>query len=368
MSETNNFHKEAVYYNCLNIALQGDFLNLEKLKQAFESYENIWFLKSSQQTEQIKNFPRLKETIISYQHKLDPEKEFAKLSLNNVNLILLEQDSYPSILKQINHAPLGLYIKGQLPKEPYLALAIVGTRRPSYYGKQAAEQISSQLSQAGAVIVSGLAWGTDTICHKACLKNKGQTIAVLGSGLDIIYPPVNKKLAQEITASGCIISEYSLNTLPLKHHFPLRNRIISGLSSGTIVIEAPLKSGSLITSRFALDQNREVFAIPGPINSNLSVGTNKLIQQGAKLITCAKDVLEEFGIDLPQDIQNKMAEIETKQEKEILSLFDSSEIISIDKIIEVSNLKAAEAISVIIELENKGYIKNTGNGQYIIKK
>lgn len=354
---------EHKYLNALNLALGADFLTLYRLKERFESYESIWNLKSSD-AENIPDLHKSKERILKAKDTINPDEEWQKLKNQNIDFLLKEDDHYPKLLKEIPHAPLGLYVKGIINPDS-IKISVVGTRRPSYYGKQAAEQITGELSKAQIDVVSGLAWGTDTIVHKTALKYGAKTLAVLGCGIDIIYPPVNKKLAQEIIKNGALISEYPLGTPPVKYHFPLRNRIISGLSLGVIVTEAPLKSGALITAKYALDQNREVFSVPGPITSNLSIGTNRLIQQGAKLILSARDVFEELNLDLNLDTKEKMIELEDKQEEEIMAYFLDSEPILIDKIIEQSNLEASEVLSTITSLELKGLIKNIGGGNYI---
>jgi len=203
----------------------------------------------------------------------------------------LQDKNYPAILKEIHSPPKELYVKGKiLPQEK--AIAIVGTRNCSDYGKQVAYDFSSKLAKLGITIVSGLAQGIDTCAHQAALEAKGRTIAVLGTGINNIYPRFNTKLAEEISKNGAVISEYEPEANGTKYTFPQRNRIISGLSLGTIVIEAPERSGALITADFAMEQNREVFIIPGPIYSENSKGTNQLIKQGAKLITNIEDVLE----------------------------------------------------------------------------
>lgn len=211
--------------------------------------------------------------------------------------ISIESEDYPKQLKEIYDAPLKLYVLGNKELLSQKCIAIVGSRNATEYGKKVALQFSTKLSENGINIISGLAIGIDTYAHLGTLKsiNKGKTIAVLGSGLDEIYPKQNIELAKQILKSGgCIISEYPLGTKPEKSHFPQRNRIISGLSKGVLVVEASEKSGALITADFALEQGREVFAIPGNISSILSVGTNNLINDGAKLVRNYMDVIEEI--------------------------------------------------------------------------
>ena len=205
--------------------------------------------------------------------------------------------SYPARLREIEDAPLVLFHQGDQDFTARPAVAVVGTRNPTPYGCQQAKRISQQLAEAGIVIVSGLARGIDSISHQACLESNGQTVAVLGSGLAQVYPPENRSLAQRIRQHGTMLSEYDPNQRPNKNSFPRRNRIISGLSVITLVIEAPRKSGSLITARLALEQNRDVMAIPGPISSEMSRGCNDLIRDGAKLVQDIDDILEELPGD-----------------------------------------------------------------------
>lgn len=213
----------------------------------------------------------------------------------DIKIVTAEDDEFPERLKFIEPMPILLYVRGEIPKETNgLCISIVGTRNCSEYGAAAAKNISYGLAKCGAVVVSGMAKGIDTIANKSAIKAAGQTIAVLGSGVDFIYPYENKMLYEEIIQSGAVISEFPPMTKPDAGNFPIRNRIISGLSLGTVVVESDEKGGSMITARLALEQGRDVFAVPGQINSGQSRGTNELIKQGAKLVTCAEDVLEEY--------------------------------------------------------------------------
>jgi len=216
----------------------------------------------------------------------------------SIQKITLQDKDYPAILKELHSPPKIIYIKGKIIPKDKLAIGIVGTRKCTDYGKEIAYKLSSELSKLGITIVSGLAQGIDTYAHKGALDNKARTIAILGTGIDkkSFYPLENYDLSEQIAENGAIISEYEQGSRGTKYSFPQRNRIISGLSLGVIVIEAPEKSGALITADFALEQNKEVFVVPGPINSENSKGTNKLIKQGAKLITNIHDILEELNL------------------------------------------------------------------------
>ncbi|RKY33262.1 MAG: DNA-protecting protein DprA [Candidatus Omnitrophota bacterium] len=224
----------------------------------------------------------------------DLDKEFKQARDLGIKIITQDNSEYPHNLKHISDPPIVLYIKGELKREDALAIAIVGSRQASFYGLSFAQKFAADLSVYGITIVSGMARGIDTYAHKGALKSGGRTIAVIGSGFKHIYPAENLSLAEEIAEKGAVISEFSLDSKPLKQNFPRRNRLISGLSLGVLVAEAAKNSGALITSDFALEQGREVFAIPGKIDSANSSGVNSLIQQGAKPVTCVDDILEEF--------------------------------------------------------------------------
>ena len=272
--------EEKIYLNALNVVFKNDFLKLLPILSASKSFKDCW-----------------KKLSIKQKEHIDPCNEWQKLQKQKIDFILPSENKYPYLLKEISYAPSSFYIKGKIP-EKMPCIAIVGTRKISPYGKLVTEKLVQKLVYYNFVIISGLAYGIDTIAHKTALKNKGKTIAILGSGLNKIFPYSNRELAQEIIKHGALITEYPLESPPLKHYFPWRNRIISGLSLATVVIEAPERSGALITARFALEQNREVFAIPGSIFNENSIGTNNLIKQGAKLVSQIEDIFEELNIQL----------------------------------------------------------------------
>ena len=279
--------------------------------------------------------------------------------------ILLADKNYPKLLKEIFDPPKELYVWGELKAEEKYPLAVVGTRKISNYGKQVAVPLVKTLANAGLTIVSGLALGIDGLAHQAALDVGGRTIAVLGSSLDIIYPALHKKLAENIANSGgAVISEYPPGTRPAKYTFPARNRIVAGLSLGVLVIEAPEKSGALITARFALDQGREVFAVPGSVYNPNSIGCNKLIKMGAKPVTGAEDIFETFNLEFSTELKKEIKP-ETPEE-EILLKFLSHEPIHIDELIKSSKLSPSVANSTltIMEIDNK--VKNLGGNNYIL--
>ncbi len=220
--------------------------------------------------------------------------EYNLINSQRVKIVTSLDDDYPGSLREIADAPIILYVQGKLPVPDALSMAIVGSRRPSFYGTLNAHKFAMRLTEFGFVVISGMARGIDTAAHKGALKTGGTTIAVLGSGLANVYPTENKKLAEEIIETGAVLSEFPMNTPPLPYNFPRRNRIISGLSLGVIVVEAAQRSGALITADFALEQGREVFAVPGKIDHPASQGVHNLIKQGAKLVTSVDDILEDI--------------------------------------------------------------------------
>jgi len=290
------------------------------------------------------------------------DKELTLIKKHNIKLLTIDNDEYPSSLKYIDDPPYIIYIKGDIKKEDSLSIAVVGCRKPTIYGKMTCEKITSELVKTGFTVVSGLARGIDTIAHKVAVEHGKRTIAVLGSGLLNIYPYENKKLSSEIEKNGAILSEFSLLTKPERFNFPRRNRIISGLSLGTLVVEAGELSGALITARFALEQGREVFAIPGNINSLSSKGTNSLIKSGAKLVENVDDIIEELKNILPEEFINKKGQSElsniklTDIENKIYSLL-SDEPQHIDSLLRKSNITINLLSSTLINLEIKGFIK-----------
>ncbi|HNZ73003.1 MAG TPA: DNA-processing protein DprA [bacterium] len=342
-------------------------ISWQKIINYFPSLEAAWQASAE-------DFKRagLEEKLISYlisqRPTLNPEAELSKLLEEKINLIKITDPNYPRLLKEIYNPPAILYYRGSLDSLTKPTIAIVGTRKNSSYGRQVAEEIGGQLARAGLTIVSGLALGIDALAHLAAINHQEPTAAVLGSGLDWqnIYPATNRQLAQKIIdGQGIVLSELSLGTMPTKFTFPLRNRIISGLSLGTIVIEAPESSGALITAKYALEQNREVFAIPGSIYNRLSVGANNLIKAGAKLVNCHQDILEELNIkSIDEKISPLADQPHDSTELIILNLL-SKEPLHIDKIAIFSKLKINSLMSALTLLEMKGLIKDLGGKNYI---
>lgn len=285
--------------------------------------------------------------------------------MEGIKIVKITDPEYPASLKKIKDAPKILYYRGVLPKDNEQCFAVVGTRHPSEYGHQAALQISQNLINHNITIVSGLAPGIDTFSHKAVVEMKKRTIAVLGSGIDekTIYPRTNLLLSRKIIEyGGCLISELPEGTSGTRFTFPNRNRIISGLSSGVLVVEAKEKSGSLITANYAKKQNKKLFAVPGPIYSSNSWGPNELIKTGAKLVTTAKDILEELKI---KQLQLSRHEIDADNEEErlILDILKNGPA-DIDKIIEKTKIKASLVASTLALMEVSDKVRNLGSNTY----
>lgn len=285
-------------------------------------------------------------------------EQLRALKTFGVRLVSYWDPCYPSLLEKIYDPPIILFVKGQFEPVERNGMAIVGTRNPSSYGRLMAEKFSRDLARHGFTIVSGLARGIDSCAHDAAVKCGGATLAVLGSGLDRIYPDENKKLAGQICERGALISEYAMGTKPDAPNFPKRNRIISGICVGTIVVEAGQSSGALITADDALEQNREVFAIPGNVNNPRSFGCNRLIQQGAKLVQSVEDILEELsGIERPSTGQQELLpiiDLDTDEDKVFRAL--THEPLHIDFIAKQIGLTTAQTLGVLLKLELKSLV------------
>jgi DNA processing protein len=284
-----------------------------------------------------------------------------------ITIVNFQDPLYPEMLREIEDAPTVFYIKGDIQQQDRYAIASVGSRKPSPYGTSVAESIAEELASMGFTIVSGMARGIDSISHKGALRAGGRTIAVLGSGLDVPYPPENRGLMDKIAGSGCLISEFPPGTPPDKENFPRRNRIISGLSLGILVIEATCDSGSLITAGYALEQGREVFAVPGNITSHASEGTNELIKRGAILTRKADDIVEELAPVLKGFIRSReKSRIEITDEENSLCNFLSGEPKHIDIISRESGLSTSKALELLLGLELKGAIRQTAGNRFLL--
>ena len=358
----------------LNMVYDIGSIRLNKMLEFFGKPENI--LKAP--CEKLMQVCGIGEKIalqITALKKEDIDKEILLAKKLGLEILTPDDQAYPENLKNIPDPPIVLYVKGKLKEEDKFSLAIVGSRRASFYGLSSAERFAFDLSEKGFTIVSGMARGIDTCAHKGALKQGSRTLAVMGSGFKHIYPPENKNLLEEISENGAVISEFPLDALPLKQNFPRRNRVISGLSLGVLVVEAARNSGALITADFALEQGREVFALPGKVDSGNSFGTNTLIQQGAKLVSGIDDIIEEFSFQIAEDLKSK----ENKQvlpadstRSESLSSVESflynlisSQPTPLDEIIEKANASITKISSALLRLEMHKLIKQLPGKQFV---
>jgi len=342
-----------------------------RLLERFGSIENV-FLARRSELEALHLKPETIESILKREFHSRAEEEIHKVKELGGDILILDDGSYPMLLREIIDPPIVLYVRGnwrecfELP-----CIAIIGSRRCSTYGETACSMLSRDLAERGICIVSGLARGIDSVAHKAAIQAKGKTIAVLGTGIDDVYPKENKKLVEQILESGgALVSQFPLTTPPLKDNFPYRNRIISGLSLGVLIVEASERSGSLITARHAIEQNRELFAVPGNITSRNSIGTNYLIKTGAKLVQQWQDVVSE----LPNEIRSMIlpTKTEKKEEKQsqlipadlnqiersIYKILSPDEPVHFDEIIDIVQISVADLSTALLSLEVKGLIRS----------
>jgi len=308
---------------------------------------------------------RVKDAIFSAKEKVDPKGLLQSLVKKNIQFLPFFDKNYPANLKKIYDPPPILYFKGNFCEEDRLAVAVVGSRKMSAYGREVTEYLVEGLVNAGITIVSGLARGIDGWAHRTAIEAGGRTIAVLGSGVDVIYPPEHQNLSEQIIKGrGAVVSEFPPGTGATPGNFPARNRLISGLSLGVLVTEVAQDSGSLITASYALEQNREVFAVPGPITSPLSRGPLDLVKSGAKLVSQVFDILEELQIEARfQKLEARKILPESREEELLLQVFGSEQK-HIDEIVRQSGLSTAKVMATLSVMELSGKVKQVGNGVY----
>jgi len=355
----------------LNMIGEIGSLRLNKLLECFHTLDNILNASQGELSKVLGIKDRIVDKIVSFK-KENAEKEIDSALSQGLKIITIKDQGYPESLKNIPGAPIVLYVRGELLPEDRVAIGVVGSRRASYYGLKQAEEFASGLALNGFAVVSGMARGIDTYSHRGALKSKGRTIAVIGSGFNNIYPPENIKLALEISENGAVISEFPLDSLPLPHNFPRRNRLISGLSLGVLVVEAARNSGALITADFALEQGRDVFAIPGKIDSYSSAGTNNLIKQGAKLVSCIEDITEEYSSEgdnrnseVDKDAQQSWEHISSKNAEDILYGLISSEAIQFDELVEKMDMGIPKIHEMLLRLQLRKLIRQLPGKQFI---
>lgn len=361
-------HENLKYWLALNKIDQVGPVSLKLLYDHFASIEKVWKA-TAFDLRQVNGLRKgVVDALLKGREQIDLGDEIARLS--GCSVLCLEDETYPANLKNIYAPPPVLYVNGDLNSSDQKAIAIVGTRQASHYGKKIAEQLAAELAGIGFTIVSGLALGIDTAAHRGAIASHGRTLAVLGSAIDCIYPAENKPLASQVVQSGALLSEFPLGTEPDRGSFPRRNRIISGLSMGVIVVEGGCDSGAMITANYALEQGREVFAIPGSLNSQQSKGPHSLIKQGAKLIESVDDILDELQLVLPR--QNLRIEAEsrpqlnlTANEQLVYNLL-STEPLHIDELTQKSALACAEVAGLLMKLELKQAIRQLPGKRFVL--
>lgn len=347
-----------------------------KLLSKFRSPDKILSAKERELAEVLEQNRELAQRIVNYRDVVDIEKEMELVEQHGVTIITLDDERYPLRLAEIYEPPILLYVRTTLLDRDKNSVAIVGTRRASTYGQEVAERLAGELAQRGITVVSGMAEGIDSAAHRGALKARGRTIAVLGCGVDVVYPAVNKQLMEEIMSNGCLISEFPMGCPARAGNFPRRNRIMSGLTLGTVVVEGDSRSGALITARCAAEQGREIFAVPGNVNWHRTNGPHALIKDGAKLTETANDIIEEIEKHLEIEPETEAAEPMQSPTRAGISLSDlekvvfdslSEEPVHIDGIADRCAVSAADTMSALTMLELKGLARQLP-GKVFVKK
>lgn len=355
--------KNIKYWIWLNTIIGLGSRKYQQIIDRFGDPESLWKLPD----EEMKKLTFIPKSIINQlidrKIKAEVDEHLERIYKNNIKVLTINDDLYPAYLKKIYNPPIVIYLKGTLI-ENEKAIAVVGSRVATPYGLKMAETISYELSKCGITVISGMARGVDSKAHIGALNSGGRTIAVLGCGLDTAYPPENDKLMKRIEETGAVISEYVPGVMPFPQNFPARNRIISGISMGVVVIEANEKSGSLITADFALEQGREVFAVPGNVNSLYSKGTNKLIRDGAKIVTCIDDILEEVNVfrnTSMSSFDQKVSQLDSifrylDADEKIIAECLYNEEMHINTLAKKSGMEIKNINAILVMLELKGVV------------
>ncbi len=355
------------YYLGFNLVNGIGPARLERLIDYFGSVEAAWLAQPADLMAAGLD-AKLARALVNARQTLDLDAEMERAERLDIQLISCEDPAYPTLLRQIPLAPPLLYVRGQIGDVDAWSVGVVGTRAPSPYGREAARRLSGDLASAGVTIVSGLALGIDAIAHAAALDAGGRTIAVLACGVDLIYPERHIALAERICAAGAMVSEFPLGTRPIPQLFPVRNRLISGLSSGVLVVEAGQKSGALITVDYALEQGRDVFAVPGQIYMHTSDGTNQAIRNGAGLVTCAQDILEALNFSsaaIQREVQAAFPDGPTETALMDLVSYAPQHV---DELRRSMNLPIAEVMAALTVLELKGLVRQSGVMHYVLAR
>ena len=308
------------------------------------------------------------ENLLTTRSACDLDRELERIAATGAQVLTWESADYPRLLREIPDPPPVLYVKGTLTEEDAWAVAVVGTRRASAYGREVTRRLTRTLASSGITVVSGLARGIDAEAHRAALKAGGRTIAVLGCGIDRIYPPEHRKLAEEVVAQGALVSDYPVGTPPEGSNFPPRNRIISGLSLGVLVTEAGKRSGTLITAGYAAEQGRDVFAVPGSILTRACAGTNTLIQDGAKMVLGPEDILEELNLTMVVEQTEARQVLPTNETEASLLVHLSAEPTHVDELRQQVGLPIAQVTSTLALMELKGMVRQEGGMKYVVAR
>jgi DNA processing protein len=353
----------------LNMVPKMGPVRLRKLLEVFETPQRILATKSGELRQVDGIGDEVAGTISRWEEHVDLAAELKRVEEFGAHVLTQQSPEYPKLLREIHNPPIVLYVWGKLDHRDEHAIGVVGSRQATHYGTEAAKKLSYQLAYAGMTVVSGLARGIDTAAHQGALAAKGRTVAVIGSGLNKLYPAENQPLAEKIAETCAVISEFPMDMKASTQTFPMRNRIVSGMSFSLLVVEAGLSSGALITSSQAIDQGRSVYAVPGPIDRPSSMGTNRLIQQGAKLVMGAGDILDDMQVLFPENPKlapsKPRADSLNDDEKKIYDAIDDSET-PIDAIITKSGLPTGKVCSTLLALEMKRLVKQLP-GQHFVK-
>jgi DNA processing protein len=366
---TRLWHDKRCYWVALHLIPGLGNIVFKNLIEKFESPEGVFQAGTSDliRVDGVRKEIALK--IFKKAYTADPLDVLKQLDQQNARILLYSDPDYPSMLKQIHDPPMVLYVKGEAFTRPLNHVAIVGSRNATPYGLKAAEKIGQGLGRRGISVVSGMARGIDSAAHRGCLRGRGLTVAVLGTGIDVIYPKSNRELFDQIARQGAVITEFPLGTPPEPKNFPIRNRIISGLSKGVVVVEATKKSGSLITASFALEQGREVFAVPGSINSFKSTGCHFLIKQGAALVENSDDILDHLGFNYPhapkRDTFKETPPPPLEGDEEAIYGLIGDYPTHIDQIARESKMEPAVVSSILMRMELKGIINQLPGKMFV---
>lgn len=335
---------------------------LDRLLDRFGSLAEAWSAPASDLRTVLDE--RSLASLLGKREEIDPAQELERIDRAGIQVLTKQCADYPRMLAEIPVPPPVLYVKGELSYLDAVAVSIVGTRKLTSYGREITRRLATELAEAGVVVVSGLARGIDGIAHEAAITAGGRTLAVLGSGVNVIYPPEHRGLAERIIGAGAVLSDYPPNRGPDAPNFPARNRIIAGLTLGTIVVEAPARSGALITTDFAVDYGREVFAVPGSVLSHASAGCHRLLRQGARLVTCAADVLDDLNLVAPGELAPVQQALPLDEDERRLLALLTGEPRHIDEVAEAAGRPISHVAALLLTMELKGLIHNAGAQHY----